>query len=110
MRFHIIDLAAESSFLSVSLLWGRGGLSGRGLRNGMVRSARAHDTTRTVYNFTIPYCIIRSWFNIVVCSGYVHCVAGSEPATLLSGGEDGAIKLWDTRSTHSLYHLQLAIF
>ena len=36
-------------------------------------------------------------------AGYVQSVAGGEPGTLVSGGEEGAVKIWDTRY-QPLYH------
>lgn len=40
-------------------------------------------------------------------TGYVHCVASVDRGTLVSGGEEGALKIWDTRSSQPESHTLL---
>ena len=42
-------------------------------------------------------------------TGYVHCVScgmGEGEKTIVSGGEDGAVKLWDSRQTECVHNLK----
>lgn len=40
-------------------------------------------------------------------TGYVHCIADSESVSLISGGEEGALKMWDIRSSQPEVHTLL---
>ncbi len=45
-----------------------------------------------IFLLTVSHLLRVGW-----CAGYVHCVASGEAHTLVSCGEDGAVKLWDPR-------------